>query len=298
MRSISTFSVLALSTVLAAQPTLQFADLPTTAITLDWYLLNDPGNITEPSNGIGQTWDFTSATWDLAGTVTLAPAAGTPYAATYPAANYVFIFSPTGQAAIYAYLFVDASGIQTICGDAPINSEVYTDYKRVLQTPMSYNDAFTDTNDGSMGPGSETWTYTGAGTLQTTYGDFSNTVKTTRTADGRTTLWNSAPLFPRLTGNSSSVNLYVLGSTSIAEGGTHTTALATFPTPTAGKLTVSGIVANSRWSVLDAEGRVMQSGTWPAMGAQQMDLSDLAAGAYVLTVTDHIGLRSIGINKQ
>ncbi len=98
MRPIATLSILVLSTALAAQPTLQFADIPTSAITLDWYLLTDPGSITEPSNGIGQTWDFTSATWDLAGTVTFAPAAGTPYASTYPAANYVFIFTPTGLA--------------------------------------------------------------------------------------------------------------------------------------------------------------------------------------------------------
>lgn len=282
----TSLSLFLLTSALAAQPTLQIADFPTATLTLDWYLLSDPGSITEPSDGTGQTWDFTSATWALAGTVSMAPAAGTAYAAQYPTANYVFISTPTGGSPIYAYLLVGANGFEVICGDAPLNTEVYTNLKTVLQTPLAYGASFSDTNDGTQGPDSETWTYTGAGTLQTDLGSFSNTVKTVRSDDNRIALWNSAPLFPRITGNSQSVNLYVDASNSIVDPGSSAVALKIFPTTATNSLTIASVGAGSTWTITDAQGRVMRLGSFTAQGDQQLSIMGLANGAYFLNVSD------------
>jgi hypothetical protein len=296
MHIIATLSLALCTTAALAQPTLQIADFPA-AINLDWYLLTDPGSITEPSNGTDQTWDFTSATWALAGTVGLAPAAGTPYAAQYPAANYVFIATPTGQASVYSYLLVGPDGFEVICGDAPLNTEVYTNYKTVLQTPLAYGNAFTDNNDGTQGPGSETWTYTGAGTLLTDLGDFTNTVKTVRTADGRVGLWNSAPLFPRITVNGPSVNLYTDASTSIGERGSSNIALIVHPTSATSEITIEAVDAGARWTILDALGRVMRSGSFSTQGVQRLNIAEFATGPYVVNVTDASGTHSARFQK-
>ncbi len=298
MHSYTSLSLFLLTSALVAQPTLQIADFPTTTLTLEWYLLTDPGSISEPSDGTSQTWDFTSATWALAGTVALTPAAGTAYAAQYPTANYVFISTPTGESPIYAYLLVGANGFEVICGDAPLNTEVYTNLKTVLQTPLAFGASFSDTNDGTQGPGTETWTYTGAGTLQTDLGNFSNTVKTVRTADDRVELWNSAPLFPRLTGNSQSVNLYVDGTTSIGEQETANAPLTILPTNATHEIMIKAVSAGTSWAIVDAAGRTQRIGSFNKQGDQRIGIDALANGAYVLRVTNATGTRSARFQKQ
>lgn len=296
MHSIATLSLALCTTVALAQPTLQYTEFPAVA-NLNWYVLVDPGVSTEPTDGTGQTWDFSSAVWTLAGTASIAPAAGTPYAAQFPAANFVFISTPTGQASVYAYLLVTAGGIEVICGDAPLNTEVYTNYKTILATPLAYGVSFSDTNDGTQGPDAETWTYSGAGTLLSSFGDFTNTVKTVRTDDGRIALWNSAPLFPRITGNSQSVNLYTDATSSISDERA-IVALNVFPTTVTNHLMIKAIDAGSTWTISDVQGRVILSGAFAMQGDQSLTLSEIAAGPYFLNVTDKTGTRTARFEKQ
>lgn len=298
MDHIITLALCAFTSCLMAQPVLQSANFPNATTTLNWYALTDPGTITEPSNGVGQTWDFTSATWQLAGTVTWTAAAGTPYASQFPTATHAFITTNLAMESLYVYLLVDASGLQVVAEDVPWSTETYTDYKRVLQTPFAYGNSFSDTNDGTAGPDAETWTYTGAGTLLTTLGSFPNTVKTVRTDDGRVTLWAGEVVFPRLSANSDGVNLYIDAATAIDAVEASLPALRAYPSPTTGTLSVDGTTGHAQWTVRDAQGRTHNTGTWKGATARTLDVSVLVPGAYVLEVADEAGARSVRFIRQ
>jgi hypothetical protein len=281
-----------------AQPVLQSANFPEGTTTLNWYTLSDIGTSAEPSDGVAQTWDFTSATWQLAGTVTWTAAAGTPYASQFPAATHAFITTNLAMESLYVYLLVDASGMQVVADDVPWSTEIYTDYKRVMQTPFAYGNSYSDTNDGTGGPAAETWTYTGAGTLLTTLGAFPNTVKTVRTDDGRIALWASEVVLPRLAGNGDGVNLYIDAETAIGAVGSAVSPLLAYPSPATTALSVTGTMGTAQWTVRDAQGRATSTGTWKGSSARAVDVAALVPGAYVLEVADEAGSRALRFIKQ
>lgn len=295
MKTTLTLSTLLAATALCAQPTLQYADVPTSNLLLTVYTLTDPGNVQDPSAGANQTWDFSSATFAPSGTAVLGPSTGTPYAATYPTANWAWSITPTAGMADYLYMVLSATGMENVATNVPTDPNVYTDHQRIMQFPLAFGASFSDTYASPDHTGSQTWTYEGHGTLITPIGTFSDQVILVSTDDDLV-IWNASPLYPRVVANSGGVMLFGPSTTGIAEN--INMALTVFPVPATTALNITGIIAAAQWSVVDLQGRTLLTGRTTDPTRTQVDIATLAEGDYLLNVVDATGRRSVRFQKM
>jgi hypothetical protein len=295
MKPTTTLIALLASTALLAQPTLEFSDVPTGNTSLSVYQLTDPGNIVEPSTGANQTWDFSSGTFAAAGNAVMGPSAGTPYAASYPAANWTWAITPTVGAADYLYLVLNSSGMENVASHVPTAPNVYTNYQRIMQFPIAFGASFVDAFTSPDHSGTDTWTYAGHGTLITPIGTFTDQVMMVG-SDDDIVIWNASPLYPRVIANEDGVTLFGPGSTGVAENGRM--ALGVFPVPASTTLTITGTTTTAQWSIVDLQGRTLLAGRTTDMTRVQVDIAELAEGEYLLTVLDAAGRRTIRFQKR
>jgi len=281
MKQTHTLSFVALSLAATAQPTIQFSSWPTAAVSLTAYTVTNPQVLTEPTDGANQTWDLSAAIVAVAGTALLEPAAGTPYAATYPAANWAFSETPTGLPAIYNYLLVNSTAVENVVSNVPASTNVYTDYERVLQFPLSLGGSFTDSYVSTNHTGTTTWMFSGTGTMITSLGTFSNQLKM-KGSTNDLVLWNASPLYPRLIVNSGGVTFFGPSTTGIAEQADAVNTLHVFPIPATKELNISGTEGASLWSVFDTQGRVLLNGISVDAMRQHIDVSSLTEGNYTI----------------
>jgi hypothetical protein len=278
------FTILGCSTVLIApaQTSLEYANWPVAGQSLTMYVLTDPGSAQAPTPGINQTWDYSSVTFAQAGTAAIAPAAGTPYAASFPEANYVYSVTPTGMATGYNYMLVNSTSVQNVATDVPADPNVYTDYNQILQFPIQFGGSFTDSYASPDNTGSSTWLAAGDGTLITSFGTFTDVVLLYDQANDDLVFWNSSPIFPRLISNSSGVTMFMPGTVGMEENGMGMAQPIVFPNPASSALQVVGSEAHSTWRIVDLQGREMLQGSWTDAGGRTIDIQTLANGQYVL----------------
>ena len=138
---------------LHAQVSIDYSDLSATGVALDMYIVTDPGTSSPPSDGINQTWDFSSVTLQPLGTLNFTAAANTPFAGNYPTANWAWAQTITGVGTDHMYLNIGTSGIEVLATDVPSSTNNYTDPKRIMQFPMTYGQNFTDSYADMDGPG-------------------------------------------------------------------------------------------------------------------------------------------------
>jgi hypothetical protein len=295
MKNTSTLIAILASATLLAQPTLQYDEVPTGNITLSVHTLSDPGNAQQPSAGANQTWDFSSATFAPSGTAVLGPSAGTPFAASYPEANWSWAITPTGGSVDHLYLALGASGMENVATHVPAAPNVYTDHQRIMQFPMAFNTSFFDAFTSSDHTGADTWTYAGHGTLITPIGSFSDQAMMV-SSDGDLVIWNISPMYPRVIADGNSVMLFGPGTTGVAEE--RAAALAVFPVPASTTLNITGITATAVWSVTDTQGRTLLTGNASDLSGSPLDIAPLAQGEYLLFVLDGNGRRSVRFQKM
>lgn len=295
MKQIITLSSFLSVASLFAQPTIQYSDVSTGATTLSVYAMTDPGTASEPSTGANQTWDFSSMQFAMAGTAVLGSSVGTPYAASYPSANWTWVISPLVGPADYLYLVLSASGMDNVATHVPSAPNVYTDHQRIMQFPFAYGTSFTDTYASPDHTGSQTWSYEGQGTLVTSLGTFTNQLKL-KSTDGDMVIWNASPLYPRVIANSSSVMLFGPSTTGVAE--TAASPLSVFPVPAKTSLNIMGISGAAQWSIMDLQGRVILGGGSFTGPQAMVDITTLAQGEYLLSVQEAAGRRMVRFQKQ
>ena len=280
----------------AAQPSFQYGNFPTTSLSFTAYTITDPGATQEPTDGANQTWDFSTAQFAQAGTIEIRPAAGTPYAATYPAANWDFITNATGQPSDHGYMLVSTSGIENVASHVPSAPNAYTDFQRVLAFPLSYGGSYTDSYASSENSGTDTWTYSGYGTLITDLGTFTNQIKMV-SSDDDLVIWNASPLFPRVIVDNDGATMLVEGTSGIHDAAAPA-ALRAMPNPATNTLQLEGMDgAAFTWSILDAQGRLLLNGGNAAASTSAIDVSALATGSYLLVALDGKARRTVRFSK-
>ncbi len=288
--------VLLFSTTLAhAQVTLNYGDISPTGVQTNIYLLTSGAPPAPPSDGIDQTWNLTGATWQPIGTMHFRPAAGTPYAATYPAANWAWEIVLTGIGTTYMYLQIDNSGMYVVADKVPTDIQLYTNTKKVLQFPMAYGNSFSDDYVDNGSPDNVTWSYTGHGTLQTTLGNYPDLAKVW-SDEGDILFWNKAPLYPVVLASSSGVRAFVDAMVGISEVNNGRTVLA-YPNPCTSQLMVDGLDA-APWRITDMHGRLVHTGSFPVTGVQTLDVSMLDAGTYLFMSDATTGTRVVRFTKE
>ena len=282
MKKIITLLGCSMVLIASAQTSLQFANWPTAGSSSTMYVLTDPGSAQAPTPGIDQTWDYSSVTFAQAGVAAIAPAAGTPYAASYPEANYVYAVTPTGMPTAYNYMLVNSTSVQNVATDVPADANVYTDYNQILQFPIQFGGSFTDSYVSPDNTGSSTWLCAGDGTLITSFGTFTDIVAMYDEDNDDLVFWNSDPVYPRMISNSSGVFFFMPGSVGTNEYPAPAAEFAVFPNPAATSITVIGAPDADTWKIIDLQGRELASGNWITASDRTINIEALATGQYLL----------------
>jgi len=283
-----------ITTRLCAQVELTFDDISATGVQKNVYQLIGGFPTAPPSLGVDQTWDLMAGIWQPVGTMHFRSAVGTPYAATYPGANWVWEMTLTGPGTFYTYLQIDNSGMYVVASQVPIDTEFYTNTKKVLQFPLAYGNSFSDEYQIDGGPVNVNWTYSGAGSILTTLGTLANLALLD--SDEEDIFWNKTPLYPVLTANNDGVRTFVDATVGIADVNGGRTVLA-YPNPCTDLLMVDGLDAAS-WRITDMNGRMVDAGTFTVTGVQSIVLAPLEAGSYLFLSDASTGTRVVRFSKQ
>lgn len=278
-----------------AQVTLTYGDMAPEGVQTNIYQLTGGAPSTPPSDGVDQTWDLTGATWQPIGTMHFRQAAGTPYANTYPDANWAWEQEVTGLGTEYLYLQIDNGGMYAVADRVPGSPVLYSNTKKVLQFPLAFGNAFTDDYVNNNGPSNVTWTYSGHGTMLTSIGNHPDIAKVWND-EGDVVFWNKTPLHPLVIAMSSNVRAYVDAVIGISEVNGGRTVLA-YPNPCTDRLTIDGVDA-ARWRITDLNGRLVLAGSFAFSGVQSLDVTALAAGSYHFLSDANSGLRVVRFSKQ
>lgn len=294
MNATTTLSAILLATALNAQVSIDFSDLSATGVQLDMYLVTSPGTATEPTDGINQTWDLTSVTLQPLGTLDFTAASNTPFAASYPAANWAWAQTVTGVGTDHIYLDITSAGIEVLATGVPSDVNNYTDPKKIMQFPMTFGQSFTDAYVDIDGPGSVTWSYTGHGTAMTPLGNYPDLAKVVSTEDDLL-LWNTAPLYPMVIDDGTNVLAFAPADVGIADR--RAPAVQVYPSPCTDALYVDA-VNTANWRITDLQGRTVQAGRFSSTSLQRIDVNALATGSYVLVLDEAGTHRTVRFSKQ
>lgn len=293
MKHLFTLGTLLSAAVAIAQPNIEHSNFPTAAMNFSVYVLTDFGTATVPSDGANQTWDLTTATFTEMGGIEFRPAAGTPYATSYPDANWDLITTVTGQAADHRYLMLTATGLEQVAEDVPSSPNVFSDHQQLLAFPLAFGGSFTDACVSPDYSITETWTYSGHGTLITDFGTFPDQIKMVG-SDDDLIIWNASPLFPRAIEDDDVITLLVEEPAGIHEE-TKFSALHTAPNPVTNSLRLVGVEGAYHWFITDVQGRLLLNGSNST--SQAIDVSSLATGSYLLEARDGETRRTVRFNK-
>ncbi len=279
---------------LAAQ-TIQYGNLSPFGVQATMYLQTGSSPLLL-SNGPNQTWNLAALPIQQAGTLSFVTATGTPYAATYPNANWVWHQDAGALANVYQYLHVSSTGIELVARNVPTTAVAYSDPLKVVTFPMNYGDSYTDTYVNTNGSNTLTWTYSGYGTLTTSMGTFPNLAKLTSTG-GDTVLWNLNPVYPVMIKDGSSVTFYKQTNVGVDEQAG--TLVQAWPNPCSDELMLANAAPGSQWQMMDMQGRILRSGLLGSAGnLMQLDVRELASGNYLLVLRNGMARQQVRFAKQ
>lgn len=295
MRTPLTFLASLFLLPLSAQHTIVYGDLSPFGVQTDMHVLVSPTTLPPLSDGNDQTWDLSGVTLQEAGTLDFDPASGTPYASTYPNANWAWAQDITGLGPNYIYLDISETAINIIARDVPSSPDNYTDPAQVMKFPMSLAESFTDTYVHTTGSSSYTWTYSGFGTVMTPLGTFTDVAKL-ESSEGDLLLWSTAPLYPILIAEGDNVLFFAENNVGVTEQ--HDSAVRIYPDPCQDHLTVADAAIGSMWRILDAQGRTLYQGSMASGANGNVDVRGLATGSYVFMLNEGNRVRRSTFMKQ
>ncbi|MBL7955407.1 MAG: T9SS type A sorting domain-containing protein [Flavobacteriales bacterium] len=273
-----TLPALLVASLAQAQPTITASMLPTGTFTDRLYVVTSQGQSEDPTPGANQVWDLSTATLLDIGTFTHRPAAGTPYASTYPEADLVWHMAMGALGDNYTYLQLTPY-LEMLATDVPQEPNVYTDPLMVMGLPLNFGNWFSDSWAGTAGSGSVTWTYAGSGTAITPVGTF-NEVALMLSASGEVAMWRTDPLVPLLLVRNG-VILAVGPPANVGVDERNDARLVVHPVPCHDRLVVQP-TASGPWRIVDLQGRTVAEGRFTSPTSTVVDTEALLPGAYLL----------------
>jgi len=278
-----------------AQPVATSLDVPNNNFTAEFYFA-PATNFSPGSAGADQTWDFSALNLTLAGTDTAVPAASTPFAATFPTANWCYKFTGFGQDRYYYHLVTPSKFEILSLAYTGTSGDNYTPDPRTYAVfPYTFNTVYNDTyksvNDAVAT--SVTVTYDAYGTLIMPFGTYPNVIRQKVVKNGQTDYnwFNASPFYPIfqtvLDQNSLGIvkNTTVLGVSQNTANGFFTAC----PNPTTGKLTINSSqnrINLLKVSIFDISARQILTTENINIGINpiEFDLSNQKAGVYILKI--------------
>ena len=300
---------------LLAQPTLNFGNmtpLEGSSVTYNYGPHVEPG-----SAGADQMWDFSALTYTEQHSVLFVPVGSTPNGSSFPGATVCQQYDPPNQ--LFGYSQFSVAGADVLGTDFPgFNTTHFSDPRRSLEFPFTFNDTWSDTfaGDGTS-IGGITSTITGTvdgtadayGTLTLPYGTFTNVLRvhthsvttTVMTPGGSSVVTEDVYLFFKAgtamellniaqSDNESSTIFLTENSIGVPEALARAIGIEVMPNPAADAISVTyGAVGVVKLGVYDALGRAVLTNVLghvpPGIHREQLDVSMLAQGQYVLCIT-------------
>lgn len=295
-------------------------------------------NVIPGNGGLGQTWTFTTTTFDYLDTMNIVEMQDVPaqYTAMFPQANLA-IYRGSNQSS-FDFIHTDGGTMMNMLGTAALDpnfgvqTAVYDNPLEYLHWPMYYGVTFADTSMmdrkyPTTGQSDSAWDVNmismnvqvdGQGTLITSYGsygvirvrrdftywsqhathdpntgwtNFSSTNSTARMYEWWTDSIHIGWLVASMLMNPTNGNVlnYRIQSNYVVNVPEYASdyAVTLYPNPANDVMTITGEV-NARWEIRNMEGRVVSTGVL-RNETEQIDIASLAAGVYVMQVTNTNG---------
>lgn len=305
---------------LLAQPTLNASDMVPTAGSIWAY--NSGPHQDQGAPGIDQTWDFSALTYTEQISFLFVAPSSTPNASDFPGATVVQeVNAPSG---IYNYVLFSSDGAYALGNDlSGFGYNHFSDPRQGIKFPLTYNDTWSDPFAGDMMTIGSTGTFYGTiegtadgyGTLVLPYGTFTNVLRVhtfmsttttiltpqmlTSTATTDAYLFLKPGLPPNLleisvaTGGSAAIYLNE-NSNGVEEALMQDIGIEVMPNPATDAISVTyGAAGVVNLAVYDALGRSVLTTNFgrvpPGIHREQLDVSMLARGQYVLSITNADG---------
>ena len=281
-----------------AQPVVNASDV-TSNFSANFYFSEAEGF--SPGNpGADQTWDFSNLDIAQLGQITALPVSGTPYESSYPTANYT-TFYEGDFGSTWSYYKVDEQKYELISSIYPgVFATIYTQNpKTVVEFPMVFGSAFSDTYKSSETPQEITYsaTYDAYGTLILPFGTYHNVIRQTTIDDGVVNyIWyNLHPFFPILQTSLEDNGLGILQYNGDLSDRDYTSShFLIAPNPATSEIAVSldarNLPATAR--LYDISGKQLQNSEITTVDSK-MDVSQLSSGMYLLKIQDASGKESV-----
>jgi len=284
-----------------AQPVLNASDFaPTTAYDLDGYSISDVSGLSPGASGANATWNFSGLTGTFDSKISVVPVGSTPYAATYPTANFCFKSLSQGNEDYYDYYKVTAAGVESVGSRDSGVPYLEIDHSILFSAfPYKYLDSFQDTYQSEGDPSAYTYDaiYDSYGTLTTPYGTTNNVMRQKKVeVDGDYTytdyLWFTASPFKIvmsmnfLADNSGNSSNYVAFYTPTPLGVKENKAeivISIYPNPATSVLNLhlSNNKTIDKVTITDVTGKIVKKQT---ENTAQINVEKLAPGLYVTEI--------------
>jgi hypothetical protein len=255
-------------------------------------------NFSPGAAGANQTWNYASLQLTLAGTDTAIPVVGSPFAATFPGANYCYKFSgPFLGADRYYYHNLTSTKFEIVsmAYNASSGDNYMPNPRTFAVFPYTYNTVYTDTyksTTDAIGT-SFTATYDAYGTLVLPTGTYNNVIRQKIVKNGQTDyVWfNVSPFYPLLQTVLAENSLGIVKSTMVL--GVHENdfehSFSVSPNPSEGifQLTTTEAIHVGEINIYDMLGnRVKSLAAAQNSNTISIDLQDCTTGIYFIAISD------------
>ncbi|AWA30522.1 hypothetical protein HYN48_10700 [Flavobacterium magnum] len=279
-----------------AQPQITRSNVNTTNFESEFYYAPADG-LDVGEAGIEQVWDFSSLDLMYLGTDVTLPVSATPYAATFPTANYCYkydgIFGQTGR---YYYHTITPSKyeILSIAWNGTAGDNYNPDPRTFMVFPYNLNDSYTDTykSTDDMVEKNVVATYDAYGTVIMPFGTLNNVIRQKVVTDGVTDyIWfNVEPFYPIVQTVFAENSLGIVKNTTplgIENPAERTFSIAPNPTSGAFSIASEGFSDGSEISINNALGQSVAVQKIAAMSETvTLNIQDQPAGLYFAIITD------------
>jgi len=275
------FAILFVTTSLMAQPIINSDDLHT-GYSFNQYSLSNVNTADLMPSGANITWNLSTATATLIGTLDILDMSETPYQTEYPEANYAMKWTTTGFPTTYSLFNHSATKLEEVANNVGINNPVsFVNYKTALVFPFTFNLSITDTyQKENQEVKTVTLTYDAYGSLIANDTTVNNAVRIFIENDGKTALnwWSSSPLVPLFQASSEGFILLQITSSTIGIREVYSNSLFDiYPNPATNELHILNKELLSKIEIYNSAGQFQFSTTQSVI-----DISALKSGIYVL----------------
>ncbi len=291
----SIISAIFFLTTLSAQPVLQSSGL-ITGLNFNLYSLSNVNTANLAPAGANITWDLSSATATLIGTVDFLEMSATPYANDYPAANFAMKFTVAGNST-YSLFNHTSTILEEVANNVGTGSPVsFIDFRTSLVFPFSFNLSNTDSyqKDG-QGVKSISNTYDSYGTFIANTTSNSNVVRLLTDDNGNTSYnwWSSSPVMPLFQASGSGFVLWQLTTLTNSKKIYANTLFDLYPNPATKTLNIINKELISKIEIFDNTGKLQFSTVQSVI-----DISMLKNGIYFIKAYSGTGTVSQKFVKE